>query len=223
MTDRESRARRGVGSGPRIDVTMPLFPGMPVFPGDVPFAAAPTARLERGDPYDLSTLTLGSHAGTHVDPPRHFLPQGATIDRLDLDVLNGPAYVLEVPADRSAIGVAELADVPPGTERLLLRTANSVRWARRLEFFADYVALREDGARSLRERGIRFVGIDSLSVESDPSGRYPVHRDLLGHGIPILEGLLLAEAPPGPYVLDCLPLRIRDGDGGPARVVLRPP
>jgi arylformamidase len=206
----------------RIDVSMPLFAGMPAFPGDPPFVSEPLRRVERGDPYSLTLLRLGSHAGTHLDPPMHFLPGAASVDRLDLDVLNGPAFVLRVPPERAEVGPAELRGIPPGTSRLLLRTANSERWARRLEFFPDYVALTLDGARTLRERGIRLVGIDALSIESDETDAFPVHRDLLGHGVPILEGLLLAEAPAGTYTLDCLPLRLRDGDGGPARVVLRP-
>ncbi len=200
---------------------MPLFAGMPAFPGDPEFVSEPFREIANGDPYSLSTLRLGSHAGTHVDPPVHFLPGGTSVDRLDLDQLNGPAYLLQVASDRTTIGPEELRGVPAGTTRLLLRTANSERWARRLEIFPDYVALLPEAARTLRELGIRFVGIDSLSIELDPTERFPVHHDLLRHGIPILEGLLLAEAPAGAYSLDCLPLRLRDGDGGPARVVLR--
>jgi len=47
-----------------------------------------------------------------------------------------------------------------------------------------------------------------------------VHRELLGSGVVIVEGLDLREAPAGHYTLWCLPLKIRDGDGGPARAVL---
>ncbi len=207
----------------RIDVSMPLFEGMPAFPGDPLFRSRPERRVDRGDPYNLSALALGSHAGTHVDPPSHFAAGTPGVDRLDLDVLNGRCLVLTVPDDRSVVGPPEVASVPPGTTRVLLRTGNSRRWGARLEFFEDFVGLALGGAVALRERGVRLVGIDSLSVEWDPSGRFPVHRDLLGHGVLILEGLLLAEVSPGEYRLDCLPLRIRDGDGGPARAVLGRP
>ncbi len=205
-----------------IDVSMPIFEGMPAFPGDPGCTVEPLLRLERGDAYNLSRLSLGSHAGTHVDPPRHFLTGGATVDRLDLEGLNGPCEVLDVPADRSSIGPDELGSLPRGTRRVLLRTANSARWARGLEFFDDYVTLSLRAATALAEAGVRLVGIDALSVESDPRGRFPVHRELLGRGIPILEGLLLQDAPPGRYELSCLPLAVRGGDGGPARAVLWP-
>jgi arylformamidase len=184
---------------------------------------APVDRISRGDAYDLSRLSLGTHAGTHVDPPVHFFPGGVTVDRLDLDVLQGPCQVLALPEDRRGIGLPELADLADGTERVLFRTRNSTRWAARLEFFPDFVGMTPEAARAVRERGVRLVGIDALSVEQDPTGRFPVHRELLGHGVPIVEGLLLASAAPGAYHLDCLPLRIRDGDGGPARAVLRSP
>jgi arylformamidase len=207
----------------RIDVSMPLADGMPVFPGDTPFESSPTHGLERGDPYRLSRLVLGSHAGTHIDPPSHFLPGGTTVDQIDLDVLQGTCEVLDVPAPARAVGPADVARIPSGTTRVLFRTSNSARWARERAFFPDYVAVAPEAAAPLLARGIRLVGIDSLSLESDPTGRFPVHHTLLSGGALILEGLLLADAAPGTYELECLPLRLRGGDGGPARAVLVTP
>jgi arylformamidase len=204
-----------------LDVSMPLFEGMPAFPGDPPFRTEPVARLARGDPYDLSRLTLGSHAGTHLDPPSHLLRGGRTVDRLDLATLSGPCRVIAVGSGGSDVARQELARLPAGTRRVLLRTPNSARWARKLEYFEDFVGLSLEAARLLADRGVRLVGIDALSVESDPSRRFPVHRELLGRGVVVLEGLLLGSAPPGRYDLVCLPLRLRAGDGGPARAVLR--
>jgi len=93
--------------------------------------------------------------------------------------------------------LAELARISPGTTRVLLRTANSPRWARKLEYFEDYVGLALDGALWLADHGVRLIGVDALSVESDASGRYPVHHALLDRGVVILEGLLLQGAPRG--------------------------
>jgi arylformamidase len=215
------RHRGGILALRVIDVSMPLFEGMPSFPDDPSFVLEPLARLRRGEPYDLSRLVLGSHTGTHLDPPSHFFPGGVSVDRLDLEALLGPCLVVEGGSNLRTVEAAELANVPRGTRRVLLRTANSARWARKLEFFEDYVGLSLDGARRLVEQGVRLVGIDALSVETDPSLRFPVHRELLGHGVAILEGLLLGGVGPGDYDLSCLPLPVRDGDGGPARAVLR--
>lgn len=207
----------------RFDVSMPLFEGMPAFPGDPPFESRSHRSIQSGDAYNVSRLGLGSHTGTHVDPPRHFIAGAPGADRLDLEALNGPCYVVPVDPSRSIVGPADLTGIPPDATRVLLRTANSARWARGLTFFSDYVALRLEAAQLLLDRGVRLVGIDALSIESDPTGTFPVHHRVLGSGALILEGLLLANVPPGAYELTCLPLKIRDGDGAPARAVLRAP
>jgi arylformamidase len=206
-----------------IDISMPLHAGMPAFPGDPDVGSVPVRRTARGDPYNLSAWTLGSHAGTHVDPPNHFLPSGAGADRLDLGVLNGPCHVVEVEADAKSIGTADLARVPIGCSRVLFRTSNSPRWDSGTAYFPDYVALTLPAAKELLARGVRLVGVDALSVESDPSEHFPVHHLLLGAGVAILEGLRLGEVREGEYELRCLPLRWVDGDGAPCRAVLLAP
>ena len=205
------------------DVSMPLFEGTPTFPGDPTFQHRPVRSIERGDAYSVSALSFGSHAGTHVDPPCHFIAGGATVDRLDLEVLNGPCWVAGVPPDVRTGGPEEVGRLPEGTRRVLFRTSNSPRWQEKLEFVSDYVAVSESGARALVDRKVRLVGVDALSVESDASGRFPVHHRLLGEGVLIIEGLLLADVPEGPYELHCLPLDLKGGDGGPARAVLTAP
>jgi arylformamidase len=203
-----------------VDISMPVHPGMPAFPGDPVVEVLPTHSVARGDPYNVSHLSLGSHAGTHIDPPRHFRDDGMPVDQLDLDALNGPCVVAGIPPSIDRIGVAELGLLPHGAERVLFRTRNSSRWNAERSFFSDYVSLTLPGAEELVRRGVRLVGIDSLSIESGGETGYPVHHALLGRGVAILEGLLLDQAPPGRYALECLPLRIRDGDGAPARALL---
>jgi arylformamidase len=207
----------------RFDISMPLQPGMAAFPGDPEFVSEPTHSLSRGDAYSASRLSFGSHAGTHVDPPRHFLPDGEAVDHIDLGILNGPCLVVGVDRTRLEVGRSDLPPFPSETRRVLFRTSNSERWARDGGYFPDFVALTLSAAEELLRRGIRLVGIDALSVESDPQLRFPVHHLLLRGGALILEGLWLAEVPPGPYELECLPLRLHEGDGGPARAVLRAP
>lgn len=207
----------------RIDISMPLFAGMPSFPGDPLFSTRTVRTLDRGDPYNLSELILGSHAGTHVDPPVHFVRGGATVDQIDLEALNGPCRVVDVDPRADSVRADDVLGLPAGTARVLFRTRNSPRWEHSLTFFPDYVGLRPDAAKALLARNVRLVGIDALSVENDPSGSFPVHRALLGHGTLILEGILLAAAGAGEYSLDCLPLRVRAGDGGPARAMLSAP
>jgi arylformamidase len=203
-----------------IDISMPLFPGMPAFPGDPLFSSRRSHDIARGDAYNVSSLGFGSHAGTHVDPPLHFLPEGGGIDQVPLTDLNGPCEVVQIPDPVDAIDAADLPPTAPGSTRLLLRSRNSSRWASRLEFFNDYAALTESGAQELLRRGIRVVGVDALSVERDLTGKFPVHHLLLEHGVRIVEGLLLHDVPPGSYELRLAPLRLLGGDGGPARAFL---
>lgn len=205
------------------DVSMPLGADTPRFPGDPKVEIVPLERIANGASYELSRLTLGTHTGTHIDPPRHFFPERAGADAVPLPALVGRAVVVAVPDDASEVGPALVDAVPPGAERVLFRTRNSARWERGAGFFPDFVALTAAAADRLLDRRVRLVGIDALSVEPVAAGEYPVHRALLGAGIAVVEGLLLAHVPPGACELICLPLRLRDGDGGPARAVVGRP
>jgi arylformamidase len=195
-----------------IDVTVPLSPEMPTFPGDPPLLVQPTHRLADGKPFNLSRLTLGSHAGTHVDAPYHFLP---------LEILMGKARVISMPG-RPAVTRADLEALDLSEElRLLVRTRNSGT-LRPGRFHEDFVYLEPEAARYVVQSGIKLLGWDYLSLERFGSTDYAAHHALLGAGVVVVEGLDLSQVEPGEYEMACLPLRLAGGDGSPARVVLRP-
>ncbi|MCI4347824.1 MAG: cyclase family protein, partial [Thermoplasmata archaeon] len=123
------------------DITADLHPGMVSFPGDPPIAVKPIHALATGDAYNLSELSMGTHAGTHLDPPRHFLPHGLTADRIDLEAINGPCRVVHVPDTHREVSTGDLKGLLHGVSLVLFRTQNSVRWARGEGFFPDYVDL----------------------------------------------------------------------------------
>ncbi len=205
-----------------IDVTVPVRPGMLTYPGDPIVSIERTSDMHDGGLSNLSVLSMSTHTGTHVDPPIHFVEDGATIDTLALDTLVGPAHVVDMRGVGS-IGASELdaLDLPPGVERLLFLTDWSARWAERSPAFPDAVTgVSVDGAVWLIARGIRLVGTDFISIETADDPTFPVHRALLGAGIAIVEGLDLRDVAAARYTLWCLPLKIHEGDGGPARVVL---
>jgi arylformamidase len=197
---------------------------MPVWPGDPRVRIERTSNIPGGDEANVSRLHLGSHTGTHVDAPHHFIHEGLTVDRLPLDVLIGPALVIDLDhLEGPAIDVFDLAGVHFGkaTSRILLKTRNSRLWeARQTEFERDYVHLGHKAAQWLVKRGIRLVGVDYLSVEALNADGHRVHHALLGAGIVIVEGLDLSRVPAGPCQLVCLPLKIEGGDGAPARVLV---
>lgn len=203
-----------------IDVTRPIDSGMVVYEGDPPVQVVSALAIERGDPANVARLILGSHTGTHVDAPRHFIVGGATVDQLPLEPLMGPARVLECPPGpitSETVASARLG----GAVRVILKTGNSALWERPV-FVRTYQALTLEGARELVGAGITLVGIDYLSVEGFGTRDHPVHRCLLEAGVVILEGLDLSAVAAGAYELRCLPLSIRNGDGAPARAILRP-
>lgn len=206
-----------------IDITVPLSPELPVWPGDPQVRVEPVMRIASGDIANVSGVSLSSHTGTHVDAPWHFIENGATLDDIPPERWVGPCVVVEIPAGAGRVEPEHLdaADLPSGTERLLVRTANSTLWQPgKRDFFERYVALSPAAARWIVDRSIRLVGIDYLSIEAFDDKKHETHRTLLGAGVLIVEGLNLTDVTPGPYTLLCLPLRLAAGDGAPARVLL---
>jgi arylformamidase len=202
------------------DLTVPLSEQLPVFPGDPRFRSKPVSRLKDGHPCNVSQLTLGTHAGTHVDAPYHFLEDGARVDELPLEILTGKARVVSVPA-RDAVDRADLEALDLRDDlRLLIKTRNSGQ-LRQPEFRQDFVYLTPEAASYLAQVGIKLVGWDYLSIEKFGSRDFPAHHALLGAGVLVVEGLDLSQVEPGEYELTCLPLKVAGGDGAPARVILR--
>lgn len=200
------------------DVSVPSHPGMVVYrenPGiDVELASS----IADGAGANISRLTMGVHTGTHVDGPSHFYEGGAGVESLPLDAMVGSALVVELPEvglgpiDAAAL---EPLEIPDGTERLIMKTPNSLLWEQP-EFTHDFARLDGSGAEHLLALGIRLVGIDYLSI-----GDGNAHRALLGAKVVAVEGLDLRGIQPGPYELLCLPYRLTGTDGAPARVLLR--
>jgi arylformamidase len=205
-----------------IDISVPILPGMPVWPGDGDFRIVPVRRIATGDKNNLSRLDCGVHTGTHVDAPWHFLEEGSTVEQLPLDALIGEVFVACLPeVDVIAAETLARLTLPKGTTRLLLHTRNSELWERGVtEFRKDFVALTSDAAQWLVDQGIRLIGVDYLSVHRYGDGPL-IHQILLRAGIIIVEGLNLTGVAPGKYELICLPLRLDGADGAPARAVLR--
>lgn len=206
---------------PIYDISLPLSPSLVVWPGDPPVAITQPSSMARGDSFSLTRMDISAHTGTHVDAPAHFVAGGAGVDSLDLDVLIGPALVVDArSANTLSAAVLESLAIPAGTQRVLFRTRNSELWRESHTVFdVDYVAVLADGAAWLVEHGVRLVGVDYLSVAPFAESA-PTHQILLAAGVIAVEGLNLSEIEPGAYQLVCLPLKIAGADGAPARAVL---
>jgi arylformamidase len=210
---------------PIYDISVPISNELPTWPGDPSVQLTVWRSLSAYDAANVSMLNFGAHTGTHVDAPAHFIDGAAKIESLSLDVLIGPAPVIEAPDDLRVINEEfVLAHCAPDTTRVLFKTRNSAFWSESEPVFhTDFTYLDLNAAQRLVEQGIKLVGIDYLSIEKYDSPNHETHLALLSYGVVILEGLNLADVPGGNYELICLPLRLRTskGDGAPARVVLR--
>ncbi len=203
-----------------IDISVPLYEGMPVWPGSAGIRHEWVKRIDRGDNSNDSVLHYDVHLGTHIDAPFHFCENGRRVEQLSLEVLCGPVFVADLTVV-DAIGENDLSfiELPDDTERLLFKTRNSKLW-KKGKFSPEYVALTKGGAKWIVDRGIQLVGIDYLSI-----GPYhdssPTHQVLLEAEVVIVEGLNLTKVQPGRYELVCLPMKFIGTEGAPARAILR--
>jgi arylformamidase len=202
------------------DVTVPLREVMATYGGTEP---GPVLRyhslMSKGASANVSQLSLGSHTGTHVDSPHHFLDNGIGVDRMPVEHMVGPAYVAEFSGtDHITAADLERAAIPPGTTRLLAKTTNGAFWDD-ASFHPEFVGFDDSAAEWLAERFV-LVGIDYLSIERFHSPTHAVHVALLKKGAVILEGLDLRAVSPGEYFLVCAPLNVVGADGAPARAYL---
>jgi arylformamidase len=209
-------------AGPWIDISIPLKSGMVRWPGDPEVRIERVLAIDRGDPCNVSSILMGSHTGTHMDPPFHYVRAGTTLDAMPLDATIGPARVIQI-QDHESVKPDELErhDIRAG-ERVLFKTRNSSDAWQTDDFIEDFVYISLAGARYLADRGVRAVGVDYLSVGGYRADGEAIHHALLEAGIWIVEGLNLADVAPGAYELVCLPIKIQHADGAPARALLRP-
>jgi arylformamidase len=204
------------------DVTLPVYPGIPVWPGDEEVKLYRQQKIEDGNNANGSFLGCSVHTGTHIDAPFHFLQDGYSVERIPMDQLIGEVQVIEFPDSIRSIGVKELASagIQLQTSRLLFKTSNSLYWEKgEQKFQKDFVALENDGAEWLVDKGIRTVGIDYLSIAPFSRGKQ-THETLLKSEILIIEGLNLSGIEGGVWNLICLPLKLNGAEGSPARVIL---
>ncbi|HHU48225.1 MAG: cyclase family protein [Caldicoprobacterales bacterium] len=196
------------------DITAPLFTGMPKYPSLRDFELNWDRRLDQNDGVNLSNMCMQMHIGTHADAPLHYKEKGKSIDKIDLSIFVGKAWVAHSP---SLVIQSETVDsIPEGYKRLLFRTpfSEADKDGQRGAFFSD------EAAQRLVARGAVLVGIDSFSVDKPGRAQKTVHHLLLGAGMALLEGLELNSIENGEYWLSAAPLKVRGAEGAPCRAYL---
>lgn len=202
------------------DLSVPVSNKMVHWPGEPDVSVCKLFDMNKGGPANVTTLSMSAHTGTHIDAPLHFIKNGKDITTFPLDLMIGPARIIEIKHDRF-IPIEEVKqhDITPN-ERVIFKTKNSISdWAKQ-EFKRDYIYLSSEAAGYLKEKKVSVVGVDYISIGGKNNGKI-VHETLLGNGIWIIEGLYLNGIIPGSYEMICMPVKIKDSDGAPARVIAR--
>jgi arylformamidase len=210
-----------------VDLTHDLRNGMPVYPGD-PSPSFELYRTLMKDGVNLTKLVMGSHTGTHLDAPRHFIPNGIGIDQIPPSKLIGEAYVVDFSGKKIGSGITA-NDFRPiekhiGPDDIVAcYTGCSEHWEDS-SVRKNYTYLSKEAADYLVTKRVRAVGIDFLSVEQFEATEAVTHKTLLGSGIFIIESLsnALKRFLGQRILIICMPIKLKDGDGAPSRVVAVP-
>ena len=185
------------------DISQEVF-SCGVYPGDPVPERQIHSSTAAGDLYNLTSFSMCAHNGTHVDAPFHFLPEGKTIDRMDLDLFVGDCFVARHEGDVKAADARAILESSCGVARILIAGAATVT-AEAAEIFAA--------------GGICLLGNESQSVGPEDAPM-AVHKILLNQGIALLEGIVLKGVPEGFYFLSAAPLNLAGADGAPCRAYL---
>lgn len=201
------------------DISEPISEDIANWPGDSRFSREWVMRLDEGMSCNVSTITMSTHCGTHVDSPFHFLQQGATTENTPLTPYIGRCIVLDVKGKgEPPVVPPEALEALPNVERILLRTRENHDSS---TFDEAFCSLGPQAANACVEMGLKLIGIDTPSMDTCESKELPSHHILLHGGVVLLENIDLTGVPEGFYELIALPLRIVGSDASPVRAILR--
>src|SRR6185369_5419698 len=158
------------------DVSVPIVAGMPVWPSDPPLKLTSQSHLSRDKSHtvQVTNIEMGSHTGTHIDAPFHFVPNGRKLHEIPIEQLVGPVTVIQI-AGVPSISRKHLEAVNwNNIQRVLFKTDNSEHWNDGA-FYESFVYLEPDAAQFLADSGVRVVGIDYLSIDRYQSSQHSVH------------------------------------------------
>ncbi|MBC3919134.1 arylformamidase [Undibacterium sp. CY18W] len=203
------------------DITPPIQPGIPVWPGDSAYSAETTWQIADGCPVKVSKITMSTHTGAHCDAPSHYDAAGKSIDEVAISTYIGPCRVIH------CIGVAQvlpehvqpfLAQLTPLPQRVLFRTYTQ---APQMAWDSDFPSVAAATIDLLAQHDVRLIGIDSPSLDPQESKTLDAHLRVKAHEMAILEGIVLDDIAAGDYELICLPLKLAGLDASPVRAILR--
>ncbi len=204
-----------------VDLTHPITPNMPVYPGTEPPVFTSGCSIEEAG-FLEKKITLYSHTGTHIDAPAHLIKGHSTLDMLAIDHFYGPALMLNFNHLKAkTIGVKDLEpyrDKIKEVQFLLVHTGWSQYWGTE-KYFSDYPVLSVEAANWLTGFGLKGFGLDTISADTVDTRDYPVHKALLQKNTIIIENLINLDHLPNQFEFACFPFSFEDADGSPVRAV----
>lgn len=203
------------------DLTLEIHNDSTIFPGDPKVNLTAFQSIKHGDVCNITNLNLGSHTGTHIDAPKHFYDEGKTIDLIPFTSLIGKvklfdlSYVNNNKICREDLDKLDIEE----NDIVFIKTTNSQLY-NELKFSKEYVYLDSSAAKYLAKKKIATLGFDYFSVEKYDADISEVHYILLKENVVIIEGLDLRAVTEGYYDVYALPLRLKNIDGSPVRVII---
>ncbi|MBI1838914.1 MAG: cyclase family protein [Candidatus Colwellbacteria bacterium] len=199
-----------------IDLSVPINEKMPVYPGDPAVKIEPAGDIHKNG-YEDHYLSIGTHAGTHIDAPSHMIVGGATLDQVPLENFSGRGVLIKSGMN---LGLETIDGVSIQKGDIVLFHTGMSGLYREPEYYNNYPAMTEELARYLIDKKVKMVGVDMCSVDHEP---FPVHKILLKENILIIENLTNLSALDGlEFRILAFPLKLQL-DGSPARIVAEIP
>ncbi len=200
-----------------LDISLRITKDMIDFPGDKATEIDRTKNIKH-DGYNLSSVNMSLHAGTHIDAPSHFVENGKNIDEIAPGKFIGKVQIIKI-NDQKEITRKELLNINIKCNKVLFKTRNSTLYKK--DFFDEnYVYLTYKGAEYLLEKGIQLIGIDYLNIERPNSHDFSVHKILLKNEVVIIESLNLSDVENGIYNLLAIPLKFKNCEASPIRALI---
>lgn len=196
-----------------IDLSVSINENTPVYPGDPKTKIEPMAVFDK-DGYEDNYVCIGTHAGTHIDAPRHMLKDGKNLDEISIEQFVGRAIYIRVNNKKFDLEEIKKVDTKEG-DIVLFHTGMSDVY-HESEYYDNYPAMSEDIANYLVSKKVKMIGVDMCSPDHEP---FSVHRILLGSGVLIIENLTnLGELEGKEFKVYAFPIRLQI-DGAPVRVI----
>jgi arylformamidase len=211
-----------------LDLTHLISETMPVYPGE-PAPQFLDIRTIQKDGVKVTEISIGSHTGTHVDAPCHFIAGTNGIDQIPLDRFIGEAVILDVSKVHAEgitdVDLEEQSDKIRSGDIVLLYTGTSDKWNNEIEgggIQTNFSYLEPSAASWIVQHEIKCVGIDSYSIEKFGSKEGLAHKELLSKGVGVIENLNsnLKRFAGKRMFLMCMPLLLEGIDAAPARAIL---